>query len=367
LRAAFIEAVLAGVEAGVIRVDGELRITIANASAKALLDFGVAEGDVDAEDPSLHDVAPDIAPAATRALESNQPVDLSIRRTGREAAMHLHVRVAPEADGAGAVITFHNTTRLVMGQRQAAWRDVARRIAHEIRNPLTPIQLSAERLRRRFSSQITTDRETFDRCTETITRQVDNIGRMVEEFSGFARMPKPTFGDFGLVDMVQSVAFAQRMATPGMAIHVNVDPSVREAPTLTMHGDERMLAQAFTNLLKNAAEAVERNIEAGGVKSGQIIIDITGDDEEVEIAVRDNGPGFPTANRDRVLEPYVTTRKNGVGLGLAIVVRIIEDHGGRLWLGDSGLEAGGAKVSVRMPLRPELSEDHVEYAEEGVA
>ena len=132
--------------------------------------------------------------------------------------MHLQVRVSPEwtIECWRAVITFHDTTRLVLGQRQAAWRDVARRIAHEIRNPLTPIQLSAERLRRRFSSQITTDRETFERCTDTITRQVADIGRMVEEFSGFARMPKPTFGKFNLVDMVESVAFAQRMSTPAI-------------------------------------------------------------------------------------------------------------------------------------------------------
>ena len=159
---------------------------------------------------------------------------------------------------AGAVITFHDTTRLVMGQRQAAWRDVARRIAHEIRNPLTPIQLSAERLRRRFSSQITTDRETFERCTDTITRQVADIGRMVEEFSGFARMPKPTFGKFNLVDMVESVAFSQRMATPAISVS-----GERAAAAVEMLGDERMLAQALTNIVKNAAEAVERQIEGG--------------------------------------------------------------------------------------------------------
>ena len=148
-------------------------------------------------------------------------MEASFRRPGDTGTMHLQVRVAPEAEGKGAIITFHDATRLVMGQRQAAWRDVARRIAHEIRNPLTPIQLSAERLKRRFSSQISSDRETFERCTETITRQVADIGRMVEEFSGFVRMPKPTFGEFNIVDMVQSVAFAQRMAV-GLAEQLGV-------------------------------------------------------------------------------------------------------------------------------------------------
>ena len=261
-------------------------------------------------------------------------MDTSFKRVTDTGVMHLQIRVAPEYDGAGAVITFHDTTRLVLGQRQAAWRDVARRIAHEIRNPLTPIQLSAERLRRRFSSQITTDRETFERCTETITRQVADIGRMVEEFSGFARMPKPTFGAFNLVDMVQSVAFSQRMATPGIAVTVNT-------PTgpIQMLGDERMLAQALTNVVKNAAEAVERQIEEGVAKTGAVTIDIYEDGDEVQVTVRDNGPGFPVEDRDRLLEPYVTTRKNGVGLGLAIVTRIVEDHGGRIWLGDNDLVA----------------------------
>ena len=357
-RSAFIETVLAGVEAGVIRVDGNLKVTIANASAQTLLGF-IHKSNVSTD---LHDVAPEFVNAARRSIETGQSVDTSFKRMTDEGVMHFQIRVAPEFDGAGAVITFHDTTRLIMGQRQAAWRDVARRIAHEIRNPLTPIQLAAERLRRRFASQITTDRETFERCTDTITRQVADIGRMVEEFSGFARMPKPTFGAFNLVDMVQSVAFAQRMATP--AINVTVDPP---ANPVQMLGDERMLAQAVTNLVKNASEAVERQIEEGGAKAGAVTIDIYEDDDEVQVTVRDNGPGFPVQDRDRLLEPYVTTRKNGVGLGLAIVARIVEDHGGRIWLGDNDLAPNGARVDIRMPVHPKLSEEHVAYADEGAA
>jgi two-component system nitrogen regulation sensor histidine kinase NtrY len=357
-RSAFIEAVLAGVEAGIIRVDADLRVTIANASAQTLLGFVHHSG----SSTRLGDVAPEFVNATHRSIETGQSVDTSFKRVTDAGVMHLQIRVAPEYDGAGAVITFHDTTRLVLGQRQAAWRDVARRIAHEIRNPLTPIQLSAERLRRRFSGQITADRETFDRCTDTITRQVADIGRMVEEFSGFARMPKPTFGSFNLVDMVQSVAFAQRMASPAISVSVNTP----EGP-IKMLGDERMLAQALTNVVKNAAEAVERQIEEGGVKAGAVVIDIYEDGDEVQVTVRDNGPGFPVEDRDRLLEPYVTTRKNGVGLGLAIVTRIVEDHGGRIWLGDNDLAPKGARVDIRMPIQPKLSEELVAYAGEGAA
>jgi two-component system nitrogen regulation sensor histidine kinase NtrY len=361
-RSNFIEAVLAGVEAGVVRVDGTLDVTIANTFAQTLLDFVHRPG---SETP-LSDIAPEFVSAARRAIETGQSVDTSCKRQTENGTLHLQVRVSPEmdveADTAGAVITFHDTTRLVLGQRQAAWRDVARRIAHEIRNPLTPIQLAAERLRRRFSSQITTDRETFERCTDTITRQVADIGRMVEEFSGFARMPKPTFGRFNLVDMVESVAFSQRMTTPQISVTVTAPPH----PVETL-GDERMLAQALTNIVKNAAEAVDRHIEASGGGKGAVSIDVFMDGEEVQVTVRDNGGGFPTEDRERLLEPYVTTRKNGVGLGLAIVNRIVEDHGGRIWLGDNDLAQTGARVDIRMPLQPKPIEQSVAYAGEGVA
>lgn len=361
-RSNFIEAVLAGVEAGVVRVDGSLKVTIANTYAQNLLDFTHRPG---SETP-LGEIAPEFVAAARRAIETGQSVDTSCKRQTDAGTLHLQVRVAPEmdyeADTAGAVITFHDTTRLVLGQRQAAWRDVARRIAHEIRNPLTPIQLSAERLRRRFSSQITTDRETFERCTDTITRQVADIGRMVEEFSGFARMPKPTFGRFNLVDMVESVAFSQRMSTPSISVTVTAPPE----PVETL-GDERMLAQALTNIVKNAAEAVERQIEATGAGKGAVSIDVFVDQDEVQVTVRDNGVGFPVEDRERLLEPYVTTRKNGVGLGLAIVNRIVEDHGGRLWLGDNEMAPTGARIDIRMPLQPKLTEESVAYAGEGVA
>ncbi len=357
-RSLFIEAVLAGVEAGVIRVDEGLQVAIANTSAETLLVFVSRPG----VRILLADIAPEFVPGARRAIETGQSVETTIRRKSDAGLSHFHVRIAPEIDGGGAVITFHDTTRLVMGQRQAAWRDVARRIAHEIRNPLTPIQLSAERLKRRFASQITTDRETFERCTETITRQVADIGRMVEEFSGFARMPKPTIGEFDLGDVIRSVVFAQRMATPSIAVNANLP-----AGALRQLGDERLLAQALTNVVKNAAEAVERHMTAGSVSAGSVSVDVEVHPEEMLIVIRDNGPGFPVADRDRLLEPYVTTRKNGVGLGLAIVTRIVEDHGGRIRLADNELVPTGARVDICLPAQPRLAEEFVEFAGEGVA
>ncbi len=358
MRTAFTEAVLAGVEAGVVRVNQKLKVTVANASAQSMLGFVMRP----LVEPSLDSVAPESVAATRRAIESEQSVEATFRRSSEFGVRHFHVRVAPESDGTGAVITYHDATRLVNRQREAAWRDVARRIAHEIRNPLTPIQLSAERLRRRFSSQVTQDRETFERCTETILRQVGDIGRMVEEFTVFARMPRPTFGDFSFTDMAQNVAFSQRMANPSVSIQVNAPSQLVRAT-----GDERMLAQALTNVVKNAAEAVERQIETGAIKTGAVTVDIQVEGEDIHVIVRDNGPGFPAHDRDRLLEPYVTTRKNGVGLGLAIVSRIVEDHGGRVWLGNNDQAVNGARVDIRVPMRPPVSEESVAFQGEGAA
>jgi two-component system nitrogen regulation sensor histidine kinase NtrY len=185
---------------------------------------------------------------------------------------------------------------------------------------------------------------------------------MVEEFSGFARMPKPTFAPYSLGDVVQAVAFAQRMATPSISVSVTGPDGMLEAL-----GDERMLAQALTNVVKNSAEAVERAINAGEIASGVVSISVSGDDEEALITVRDNGSGFPREDRERLLEPYVTTRKNGVGLGLAIVSRIVEDHGGRIWLGDNELAGRGARVDIRLPVQPKFDEESVAYSGEGAA
>lgn len=355
-RSAFTETVLAAVEAGVIRVEPEGMVTIANASAIQLLGLDPEQ----TVGQSIDALAPEFQHLVRRSLDTGLTSEGSIQRPGRGGIMHFHVRVAPEVSSEGAVITFHDTTRLIQGQRQAAWRDVARRIAHEIRNPLTPIQLSAERLRRRFSNQITQDRETFERCTDTITRQVADIGRMVEEFSGFARMPKPTFERFNIGDVVTSVTFARRMANPSITVNVKTPPEPIE-----MMGDERLLAQALTNVVKNAAEAVERHGGSGQKHAGSVTVEVQRTHDEVEVVVRDTGVGFPQKDRDRLLEPYVTTREQGVGLGLAIVARIVADHGGTITLGDNEKSEHGARVVIRLPVAPNELDPPFEFADQG--
>ncbi len=356
-RSEFIEAVLAGVEAGVIRVDAAFNITIANTSAKRLLGMT----DAGLEGQSLTEVAPDFVQHVRRALEGGKSVGANLERRNDETTQDLHARIAPEADKGGCVITFHDTTSLAAGHRQAAWRDVARRIAHEIRNPLTPIQLSAERLKRRFAVQITDDRETFDRCTATILRQVSDIGRMVEEFSAFARMPKPTMALFDVSELARTVSFAQKMASPALQVTSSMpDGSIK------VMGDERLLGQALTNVVKNACEAVERHISTGVAKSGQVSITVSKQDSTILLRIQDTGVGFPVEERDRLLEPYVTTRESGVGLGLAIVNRIVEDHGGSINLGDNEDAGHGARVDIVLPL-PETQPVHgEENASQGV-
>ena len=250
------------------------------------------------------------------------------------------------------MLTFDDATRMVQAQRQLAWRDVARRIAHEIRNPLTPIQLSTERLRRRYSDRLSEGEDSvFDRCIETILRQVADIGRMVEEFSSFARMPKPSPAPFDMGELLQQVVFSQGMVKPEIRFSLNTS----DAP-IAYTGDNRLLAQAFGNLLKNAAEALEALPEELDV-TGMIDVSITEvGDGSLIITIEDNGPGFPIEARDKLLEPYVTMRDKGTGLGLAIVNRIIMDHGGSISLHNRSDGRRGASVRISLPHRAELTE-----------
>jgi two-component system nitrogen regulation sensor histidine kinase NtrY len=250
------------------------------------------------------------------------------------------------------VLTFDDITRLVTAQRNAAWRDVARRIAHEIKNPLTPIQLSAERLRRRYRKQVGDDVEVFDRCTETIIRQVGDIGRMVDEFSSFARMPAPRFTAEDPAELLREAVFAQRVAAPDIAVELD-----EPLPKATLHADGRMVGQALANILKNAGEAVAtRRALAPKPDDGQR----PGISSRLEVAdgfatfiIEDDGIGLPAKDRDRLTEPYVTTREKGTGLGLAIVKRICEEHGGELKLADAE-QLSGARVCLIFPLKSPL-------------
>ena len=336
-RREFIETVLAGVSAGVIGLDSQDRISALNSQAAVLLDLSVAPVGQELDHAAGELAA--IAAAARAKGEAEAEVDVVRRGESRR----LRVRATCTAEG-GLVLTFDDITRLVAAQRNAAWKDVARRIAHEIKNPLTPIQLSAERIRRKYRREITTDLETFDRCTDTIIRQVGDIGRMVDEFSAFARMPAPQFGEYDAAELLRQAVFAQRVASPSLTVEM-----LEPAPEVRMICDSRMIGQALTNVLKNAAEAIHgrQNIEPG--VQGRILARLTTDAAHLIFEVEDNGVGLPAKDRDRLTEPYVTTREKGTGLGLAIVKRIVEDHEGELLLLDAA-HAPGARAVLRFPL-----------------
>lgn len=335
-RRRFTEAVLSGVSAGVIGIDARGQITIVNPSAETLL--GAARNDLMGQ--TIETVLPEIAPLINEAKTSRQRLlqqQILISRSGRERT--LNVRVAGEQarnEEKGFVVTLDDITDLVSAQRTSAWADVARRIAHEIKNPLTPIQLSAERIRRKYGKVITTDREVFDQCTATIVRQVDDIKRMVDEFSSFARMPKPRIGEDDVAETVRQVVFMMRIGHPDIAI-------IDELPNgpVPAHFDRRLVSQAVTNIIKNASEAIAAVPEAERGR-GEIRVRLyEGEGETLVIEVTDNGKGFPKENRQRLLEPYMTTREGGTGLGLAIVSKIFEEHGGGIDLGDNPHGRGG--------------------------
>jgi two-component system nitrogen regulation sensor histidine kinase NtrY len=341
-RRQFVETMLFGVSAGVIGLDAEGRISVVNRQAAALLELHQAE-----LDRPLRELVPEFQGVVDRAggagLEIEEDVD--VVRGGESRRLRLRVGHSPD----GLVLTFDDITRLVTAQRNAAWKDVARRIAHEIKNPLTPIQLSAERLRRKYRHEVKGDLETFDRCTETIIRQVGDIGRMVDEFSSFARMPAPRFATTDGSELLREAVFAQRVADPETQVEISLPAS---APQLMC--DTRMIGQALTNLLKNAGEAVAARRLLQPQPPGRIMASLSVLDGCASFDIEDNGVGLPAKDRDRLTEPYVTTREKGTGLGLAIVERIMEEHGGALALTDAAAPPG-ARVSLRLPLAPSLA------------
>ncbi|WP_270375840.1 sensor histidine kinase [Marinicauda sp. Alg238-R41] len=343
-RRAFIEAVLTGVSAGVIGVDSDGRITLMNRSAATLL--GLEPGDVVGE--TVDTAAPVFAAVVEEA--ARRPSDIAERQidlTGADGALvHLNARAALDDDG-GMVITFDDVTRLVAAQRNAAWRDVARRIAHEIKNPLTPIQLSAERLRRKYRKDVDqTQVDVFDRCVDTIVRQVSDIGRMVDEFSTFARMPAPKMEVTDLNVVAEGAVFAQRVASPQIRISLQ-----RPDDAVMVECDSRLATQSLANILKNAAESVSTRMESEAGKSiGQMQVSVLVQDGFAIIEVKDDGLGWPSPDKARLTEPYMTTREKGTGLGLAIVRRVMEDHSGRLELHDRDDSQQGAVVRLAFPL-----------------
>jgi two-component system nitrogen regulation sensor histidine kinase NtrY len=328
-RRALIEAVMSGVTAGVISIDADRTIQLVNSSAAALLD--AAERDPVGQ--PLKAVAPELDAlldggqheAIVQIAADGEPKTLAVKITG---------------DAAGQVLTFDDITQQLIDQRRAAWSDVARRIAHEIKNPLTPIQLAAERLQRRYGKQFDGQDATFNRLTETIVRQVGDLRRMVDEFSSFARMPKPVFREESLVDIARQALFLHEVAHPNVAFRLDYD---EPAPMLVC--DRRQIGQALTNIVKNAVEAIEAKDENA---KGEIVMTLAAEDGATTITVTDDGVGLPS-ERSRLVEPYMTTRARGTGLGLAIVKKIAEEHFGEITFADR--PGGGTIVTMRFDTR----------------
>jgi two-component system nitrogen regulation sensor histidine kinase NtrY len=356
-RRRFMEAVLSGVTAGVVGLDADGTITLVNRSAEELL--GVKEQTLAGK--QLADAIPEFGALMKRAQKQGKRLvtdQISLLRAGQER--NFAVRLTTEGtdqQAQGYVLTFDDITELVSAQRSTAWADVARRIAHEIKNPLTPIQLSAERIRRKYGDSITKDRDVFDQCTDTIIRQVSDIGRMVDEFSAFARMPKPVMELNDIRDIVREAVFLFQVSRPEITFELDLP----EKPAL-MLSDRRLLTQAVTNLVKNASEAIDTALEAGPERAerGRVVAKVRTKGDRLQITVIDNGCGLPRENRQRLVEPYMTTRAKGTGLGLAIVQRITEQHGGTLTLADAPKRDGkaqGASVRMDLPIR-EMDDVH---------
>ena len=328
-RRRFIEAVLSSASAGIIGVDASGSVGILNRSAEKLI--GHAESET--LDHPLSDVLPELDDMMKTARDGTQRLvqgQITITRDGVER--NLSVRISAEQTSQSRdsyIITLDDITELVSAQRTSAWGDVARRIAHEIKNPLTPIQLSAERIRRKFGKVITQDKNIFEQCTDTIVRQVDDIRRMVDEFARFARMPKPVMEGEDVADTVRQAVFLMRVGHP----ELDIEADIKEDP-MRAQFDRRLISQALTNIIKNATEAIEQ-VPPGELEKGRIDVVAQRENDDILIDVIDNGIGLPKVARARLLEPYVTTRAKGTGLGLAIVGRVLEDHGGRIELKDA--------------------------------
>ncbi|ODS57183.1 MAG: PAS domain-containing sensor histidine kinase [Agrobacterium sp. SCN 61-19] len=349
-RRRFIEAVLSGVTAAVIGVEDDGIITIVNPSAEYFLALPAEQ----LIGQKLALVAPEVdrvlAEAAVRHRGGYRE-QINMIRGGKERTLNVQVtREETRGSVDSYVITLDEITDLVVAQRSTAWADVARRIAHEIKNPLTPIQLSAERLKRRYGKQIAEDdKAVFNQCTDTIVRQVEDIGRMVDEFSAFARMPKPTKQRSDLREILTDAVFLREIGSAEIEFQRDFGDEPLEG-----NFDARMLAQAVGNIVKNAVEAIEAVPKDELGEGGKILVRsaFDGDQDRFIVDVIDNGRGLPSENRHRILEPYMTMREKGTGLGLAIVKKIIEEHGGQLELHDAPADfdrGRGAMIRIILP------------------
>lgn len=344
------DSVLSSVTAGVIGLDAEGRVTFMNRAALRLLDLD----DVQDISQTLSDVVPEFAPVLEQLTQSgNDTAQEAIKITRRGQLESLLVRIATRTAENGAlegyVLAFDDVSELVSAQKMAAWGDVARRIAHEIKNPLTPIQLSAERIKRKFTPLAGDELESLEQYTDVIVRQTNDLRRIVDEFSKFARMPEPELRETDLMQLIRDAVVLQQSGQPGVEITLETDDDA-----IASELDQTMIGQALTNLIKNAGEAIESYQDAGAHEghAPQIKLQVSARDKDVEITISDNGIGLPT-DRARLFEPYVTTRAKGTGLGLPIVKKIIEEHGGSLTLRDAEPfdDSGhrGAKAVINLP------------------
>ncbi len=343
-RRRFSEAVLAGVSAGILALNSKKMIDLSNRSARQLLEMPRQM----LEKHSLQDVLPEFSPLlleAEKFPEQELRQEVHLQRGNQKLTLLVRVVVERLFDAIeGYIITFDDITELQKAQRSAAWSDVARRIAHEIKNPLTPIQLAAERLKRKYFKEITTEPETFARYTDTITRHVADIGRMVEEFVQFARMPAPHMSKENLVTLLEDAIFTQSCATPTLSLSFTTDSS-----SVLLKCDRGQITQVLTNLLKNAGESIDARIKNQSEPVGAISIKLLQETRQITLEIRDNGLGFPAELMDRLTEPYITTRPKGTGLGLAIVKKVLDDHNARLVLSnilDKNGAVSGACVTI---------------------
>jgi len=347
-RRRFTEAMLAGVSAGVLGLDPDGRISMVNRSATTLL----SKNADDLIGKTLGEALPDFVPVLDQAItrtsgSAEGQVNFRSAKKDRNFIVRVTTEGSEDAEH-GHVVTFDDITELVSAQRNSAWADIARRIAHEIKNPLTPIQLSAERLRRKYGREIQTDKQVFEQCTDTIIRQVGDIGRMVDEFSTFARMPSAVLELQDLANVVKEATVLQRVSSADVAIDVVTDDK-----PLIFPFDRRLVTQAVTNLVKNAREAIDARQSVQQEPQGRIFVEASIENDTPFIRVTDNGVGLPNENRHRLTEPYMTTREKGTGLGLAIVKRIMEEHRGRIVLEDSPEDfAGGLGARITLYFEP---------------
>jgi two-component system nitrogen regulation sensor histidine kinase NtrY len=362
-RRRFTETVLTGVSAGVIGLDRLGRVNLPNRSATSLLGVDLEQ----AIGQDLAEVAPEMAGLLDEAeRRPDRLAQSQVQLVQGNSTRTLHVRIAAEHNGreiSGFVVTFDDITELLSAQRKAAWADIARRIAHEIKNPLTPIQLAAERLRRRYLKDIQKDAETFKICTDTIVRHVGDIGRMIDEFSSFARMPAPVLKPENLTEIVNQAVFLQRTAHPEIVFE-----TVYPDRPVTVRCDARLVGQALINIVKNAIESIQARISQDDARTaGHIRVSVIEEEGQAAVLVEDDGEGLPQHGRERLTEPYVTTRAKGTGLGLAIVKKIMEDHQGELALED--MEPKGARVrlvfaasEIRPPQRSDAADQPLELS-----